>query len=242
MCGRKNKFWLFILLLALPISAEAKKTNFSTGIPFGLGFRGILSAAPDSGFVAEPQTKAASYGKAYSFEPFFDFSNFVVRGYATLHDHPLVSGTGTGFAESSEAAAFGYGFQVLLAPLISETKTTRGYVFFGVGQTTTNIKTTRNYLNAQGATTASYLERARSTSEEITAGLGFDFIFVQNYSMQIEMGFRKLSYGRFSYESTVDRAGTTRGKGEVVLDLTTGNQRKFDSSGAFGSVALNLNF
>lgn len=238
MCGIKNKRALFVLILLFSsATAHAKKVSFSTGVPFGLGFRASVASAPDTTLVAAPRTASASFSRSFSAEPFFDLTNLVIRGYATLHRHPNFAGEGTGFTETSSASAFHYGVAVLLAPFVSQDATSRAYAVIGVGQAQASFKTTRTLTSG-----VANLERAKASTQEITAGLGFEAILVQNYSIQLEAGFRRLNYGRITYESEFDRTGTARGKGEVILDSTTGKNSEFDQGGAFGSLAFNLNF
>lgn len=242
MYARRNNFLLLVALFAAPSLAHARKVTFSTGSPFGMGFRVAAASAPTTTVVAAPRNKSSSYGTAYSFEPFFDFTNFVARGYVTLHNHPTYSGSGTGFSESTEASGVSYGVQLLLAPLVSETRMSRGYFVAGVGRAISSFKTTGNTLDGAGSVVATYLERARGRKEELTAGLGYEVIFVQNYSLQLEFGYRRLEFDRITYEGDGDRDGNARAKGEVIIDPTTGKNREFDQSGVYASLAFNLNF
>ena len=78
-------------------------------------------------------------------------------------------------------------------------------------------------------------------SQEFTASVGGEFMFVQNYSLQLEGGFRQLKFGAFEYKSTNDLSGTTQALGSTALNAN-GVNKKFNQTGLFGSLSLNLNF
>ncbi|MGZ3695544.1 MAG: hypothetical protein ACXWQO_15650 [Bdellovibrionota bacterium] len=120
----KLYFLLGLVLALAPSLAEARAHNFANKSPFGLGFKAGLEKNPKSDFVVFPQTSASSYGKFYAFEPFFDFGNFALRGSASLHPHPLLSGSGSDtngtFGETSDASSVAFGLQLLLVPFYSQ--------------------------------------------------------------------------------------------------------------------------
>src|SRR5690242_15386036 len=94
MCARSVSL-LFLLLFSFPFLAQAKKTTFTTGSAFALGVRGGLESAPATDFAVQPQSSDASYSYFIAIEPYLDFTNFLIRFSAALHNHPLVKGSGS---------------------------------------------------------------------------------------------------------------------------------------------------
>lgn len=248
MYARSDRDWRAARMLAIalallaPLSASAKPNNFDTGTPFGLGLQAGISARPKSDLVGSPQTSSRNFSNHFSFEPFLDFGNFAFRLTGQLHNLPTLSaGTGAGaYSETSETQAFLYGLQLVLAPYVAESRTHRAYFKLGIAKAQASSTNERKYLNAGGATTASYQEKAKSSSRELSAGAGFEFFFVQNYTLTFEGGFRRLEFNRFDYrDDGTDLAGTARAKGDALVD-TAGNNRKLDLTGGYFNVGLSI--
>lgn len=243
MSGRnaKAKRLLPLLFLFLSVPAFARTQNFFTGSPFGFGFKGGLEKRPQLDFISDPQTVSA-YSHFYSVEPFVDFGNFVLRARAALHYHPLFRAAGTdsagrAFTETSDPGSFAYGLDLLLVPYYAKSGAARTYVVVGASQVSVNAKNIRSYTG--GATNT---EKVSGSGTEIVGGAGFEFFFVQNYSIQLEAGYRSLTVDSFTYSSESDTSGTAREKGEAVKNPTTGLAKKFHQNTPYITLGLNLNF
>lgn len=233
-------FILSIFLLLMQNTAQAKITTFASGVPLGFGLKGGLSQKPTSDVLSATQT-SSSVGYFYAFEPFLDLEKVILRGSFSYNKHPLMKGSGSdsvgAYAETSDAYSYSYAFHLLLAPFINKKLNTRGYFLFGYGSGKTFIKSERTYT----ATSTSYLEKALGKKQEVLLGAGFEFIFIQNYSLQLEAGYRFLRFDRLTHESASDLAGNPKTPGEVLMDAS-GTQKKFDLTGYFASVGFNINF
>jgi hypothetical protein len=232
---------LFFLLLLPAVPALARTNNFSTKSLLGLGFRAGVENRPHSDFIVDPQTSASSYSKFYLFEPFLDFGNFVIRLSGGLHSHPTLSGKGTdsngNFSETSDAHSVAYGIQILLVPYYSENLSQRMYIVVGGGNITTSLKNTRNYASGTSNT-----EKLSGSGLEYQYGAGYEFYFVQTYSIQFELGYRTLTISKFGYKLGNDLEGIARQKDDTAKSSQTGLVKKFHHDTPYFSVALNLNF
>lgn len=249
MFGRRGKRQVALLLLILssltPQYARAKTYNFTTGSAFGMGFRIGAEKNPATDFVTQPQANASEFSPTYSLSPFFDFENFTIRFHGTLHKHPVASGKGSDtvgtYQETSDARTLSYGTTLQLSPFISEDNRQRLYFFGSFGKGSTKIKSTRHYSSSTGASIASYIQRVNGTAAMTSAGIGAEFYFVQNYSIQIEGGYRAYRVKQFNFLSTTDINGTPKQEGAIAED-GYGKKRTFRIRGPFVEMALCLNF
>ncbi len=240
MFGRNVSFLLLFLLCYSPL-AQAKKWTFVTGSPFGVGLLTGVSAGPDTDLVVKPQTQNRSFSHFYGFEPFLDFGNFAIRLSGQVHYHPIVSGGGTSgganFTETSDVTTLLYGGQLLLAPYISEGQTTRAFLKMGLSHAKAFGKNKRTFADGGPI----YTEKFDGKTRELSFSGGLEFFLVQNYSLQLEGGFRQIEFEKLTYSGGTDLNGTTRTAGETMYkpDLT---QKKLNYSGAYFAAGLNLNF
>lgn len=231
---------ILCLLALLPALAQAKSLNFADGIPLGLGLEAGVEQNPDTDLVSQPQDTSAGFSHYFGFTPFLDFGNFVVRFSTQLHFHPIVSGKGTdstgAFGENSDTGTFVYGGQILLAPYVSDDQTKRAFIKLGLSQAILTGKNTRTY-DASGLT---YAEKFEGRTREMLAGAGFEFFLVQNYSLQLDAGFRQQEFENLELVSGTDLSGAAKNKGDPLTN--GGAKKKFNSAGAYFSVGLNLHF
>jgi len=220
--------------------AEAKLWNFDSGSPLGLGFVAGVAQNPDSDFVEKPQTTSTSFSHFFGFEPFLDFGNFIIRLSGQLHSYPIYSGGGTAgqgaFTETSDVGSVVFGAHLLLSPYVSESKLSRGFIKLGFSQGIARGENVRTFASGP-----IYEEKFESRTRELLFGLGYEFFLVQNYSMQIESGFRQSEYEKAEYRSGTDLNGVAKSKGDALVN-TAGGNKKMNNSGAYFSVGLNLNF
>jgi hypothetical protein len=239
MFARSVSALLAGLLLTAP-PAEAKLWNFETGSPLGLGLLVGISQNPDSDFVEKPQNTSASFSHFFGFEPYVDFGNFIIRLSGQLHSYPIFSGRGTAsqgaFTETSDVGSVVFGAHLLLLPYVSETKLSRGFIKLGFSQGIARGENVRTFASGP-----IYEEKFESRTRELLFGLGYEFFLVQNYSLQIESGFRQAEYEKAEYLGGKDLNGVAKTKGDPLLN-TNGGNKKFNSGGAYFSVGLNLNF
>jgi hypothetical protein len=227
-----------LLAFAFSPAALAKKHTFSSGIPFGLGFRAGISQNPDTDLVAQPRSTSSGFTPFFGFEPFLDFGNFAIRFSGQLHSMPVVSGTGPGstYSETSDVSSFLYGVHLQLAPYISESDTNRAYIKLGLSQAIARGENKRTYTGG-----TAYTEKFEGKTRELLLGAGFEFFLVQNYSMQIEAGARQLEFERLTSRGGTDLSGATKNSGDPLLNAD-GSNKKLNQSSAYFSVGLNLNF
>lgn len=242
MSGQSAKTLAALLIfLSLPTSsAHAKQWNFDTGSIFGLGLVGGVNQNPGSDFVTKPITTSASFSHFFGFEPFLDFGNFILRFSGKLQSYPVFSGSGSAaqgqFTETSDIGSGIYGVHLLLSPYISENKTRRGFIKLGYSQGIAKGKNVRTFANG-----ARYTEKIEARTSEMLLGIGFEFFLVQNYSMQIESGYRQSEYEKAEHVEGTDVNGVAKNKGDPVLN-SAGGAKKFNDSGVYASVGLNLHF
>jgi hypothetical protein len=241
MYGRSASFALLLLLLG-STQAHARKTNLAAGTFFGLGFIAGAERRPQSNFTTGSPVTSSAYSKYILFLPYFDFLNFVIQPYAGWHVYGDQNGKGIdsrgSFAESSHAGNFSYGARLLLVPFLSRDLESRAYLALGMGNVIAKIKNVRSYQNAAGNT---YTEWVKGTGLELHAGAGYEVMFLQNYSLQLEGGYAERHVHQFKYSSTNDVSGATRAEGEVVKN-TDGNQKAIHVWSPYLQVGLNLNF
>lgn len=239
MFGRSAKLACLLALLSAP--AHAKKSDFYSGIPFGLGFQAGIAPKPSTDLVTKPQSASSGFSHYFAVEPFLDFGNFELRLTGQFHFLPAVSGSGTdstgAYAENSDTSFFLYGAHLVLVPYLSDTKTSRAYIKLGYSLASASGKNTRTYT-ASGDV---YTEQFDGHTQELLFGAGFEFFLAQNYSLQFEAGARQMEFGHLSYTGGTDLSGHAQSSGAPLL-TATGANKKLNYTGAYGSVGLNLNF
>lgn len=248
MCGRsaKRAGTLLALLLLAPSPALARRHNLASGLPFGLGFAAGLEMRPKSAFAAGNQTSASNYASYFLFQPYFDYGNLILQPYIGWHLYPDLGGSGVDargtFTENSQAGNLSYGGRLLLVYYYSESMESRAYLALGYGVATAKLKNVRIYRSAAGAVTSSFTERVEGSGPELTAGMGYEFLLLQNYSLQIEGGYTQRNIDAFKYSAdTTDAGGNTRTKGDDVAD-PYGNKKGFHVWSPYAQIAFNLNF
>lgn len=236
---------LVALLFFFPISSAAKRVNLASGAPVGLGFVAGLEQRPRSSFAAGNQTTTSNYSNYFLFQPYFDLLNIVFQPYVGWHFYPDLNGAGIDtrgqFTENSQAGNFSYGMRIMLSPYLASNMESRAYFVLAAGMANAKLKNTRIYRNASGQVTNSYTERVNGTGVELSAGVGFEFLLLQNYFMQIEAGYSQRNIPLFKYATDTDSGGNTRASGDDVTDAY-GNKKGFHLWSPYVQLALNLNF
>lgn len=247
MYARSIKLALFLAFFLAGFAAQAKTINFGTRSAFGLGFMVGAAQNPSTDFVTKPQTEDASFTRIFGIAGFLDFSNFVIRPELMLHYFPLVKGSGTdttlgqNFRESSDGHTISYGATIQFVPLISQSMRTRGYFSLGYHLGNVKLQTARDYLNAAGGVTNTNTEKFSGNGQRLSAGLGFEFFLVQNYSLQMEGAYQSMKVKEFTYETANNLQGTFVGTGTVARD-SAGKAKTLDYSGLYAALSFNLHF
>lgn len=250
MYAQKNRLALGLVLLASLLvsgSAEARRRTFgNTGI-FSLGFSAGGTSNPTTTLIPGSVSGARGFTSFFSFEPSFDFGNFVIQPSVGLHAYPLLTGgghdpaAGQNFNQSSDSTTLTYGARLLLIPMQSKGKMARIYIGGGGGIATNTTKSARNYLNAAGNITATNYERVAASTQYVEFFSGWEFFLVQNWSMAIEGGYRILKFGGFTYEDNRDVRGNFRATGSDVFD-TAGLKSTLSYSGPYGALRFQIHF
>lgn len=244
MCGRSASALTVLLSLAFSVPASARKQDFFSGSPFGLGLIGGAESRPVSPFAAGTQATSSPYARYFAAEPFVDLGNVSLRLHAGWHFYPLVSGSGSDssgtFGESSDAGSLEYGGRLLLAPFLGLSGRSRIYLAFGANVSIVKARNTRTYLSGSMSGQAN-VERLQGSGLELNGGVGFEVFLVQNYSLQIEAGYADRSIGSFKYKTSTDVSLTPRADGEEALDPATGRPKGFHSYTPYLQLGLSLN-
>ena len=235
---QKGKFLFYILAsCALSSSAFAKQWNFDAGTPLGFGLRAGITKNPATDVIGDPQTYSASFSKFYAIEPFLDLGNVTFRTLVQANFNSDISASTTAYGETGDIDEILYGAQLQLAPFVSKSRRHRIYGKFGYALASLSGKNKRTYT----AGTVNE-ERFKGTGHQVLLGSGFEFFLTQNYTLQLETGYSWLKFSELKYkEGSGDLAGTKKTEG---TDLTTanGNKKRFNASGAYFSLCLNLHF
>jgi hypothetical protein len=239
MCARSGSALLLALLLFAP-SAHARKWTFETGGPFGLGLSMGAAQSPDTDLVEPPRSTSMSFSHFFGFSPFVDFGAVGFGLSGQLHSYPVVSGTGTDvqgtFSETSDVSSFLYGAHLRLSPFLSEDKRKRVYIKISLAKAIAQGENVRTYASG-----TAFSEKFKGDTRELLAAAGFEFFFVQNYSMAVELGFRQLEFPELKHEKGTALDGSPRSQGAVLAN-DSGTNRKLNQTGPFISLGLNLNF
>ncbi len=236
MFARSVKY--FVLIVLLPLTAEAKTINFLTGSPFGMGVLGGVSQNPSSDLVSKPYTEKSDYSYFAGLDPFLDFGNFVIKGHIQYHNLSILTGpTGsTLFSDTSDSELFLYGGSLLLVPFLSADGKFRFYFRGGVNLASLVGENARTYSSG-----AKYLEKFSGSGLEKQGALGIEMLLVQNYSMALEFGYRELTFDTLQMDSGTGLDGTTQLAGSDLV-TANGTKKSLKYNGMFASLALNLNF
>jgi|GEM_PF-6040329 len=246
MFGRSASACLGLLLLLPSTQAYAKKKNFLSGAPIGIGFVAGVEQPPSSGFVSgNNKASVSSFSHYFLFQPYFDLVNITFQPYVGWHFYPdqrgLSSDAGGTFTETSSAGSFSYGLRIMLSPFIGPSAESRAYFVLAAGMASAKLRNVRSYVNAAGNITSVNTEKVSGSGLELGAGAGVEFFLVQNYSLQIEGGYIQRNINSFKYSSNIDTAGATRADGEDVLNADRRN-KGFHVWSPYLQLALNLNF
>jgi hypothetical protein len=229
---------LFLFLFLLPAQVQAKTINFSTGSYFGLGLLGGVSQNPSSDLVTEPYTHRSSYSYLAGVEPFFDFGNFLLRLNLQYHNLGVLSGptNSTIYNDTSDSQITIIGGSLLLVPFLSQDQTLRSYFRLGGGMASLSGENARTYSSG-----AKYFEKFVADAVNYEGAWGFELLFIQNYSLALEFGYRELVFDTIQFESGTSLTGATQLKGQD-LETTNGAKKSLKYNGAFASLGFNLNF
>ncbi|MCO5144291.1 MAG: hypothetical protein M9962_14480 [Oligoflexia bacterium] len=230
---------VLLILLFLPINSFAKKHTFDSGIPLSLGFFISAGEKPKTNLVGPTASANRSYSHVLGFEPTVDFGFFAIRTSISLHPYPIYSASGTNgvgtYSETADPTSVQYGADFIFAPLISKDNQKRMYVFGGYRLGKIQITSKRTYTNGQ-----SYDEKLSGSGNTILAGLGFEFFFVQNYSLRLESGIRQNVFSDLSYED-----GSTNLSGATATSPArdgNGKKKALEDNSGYVSFGLNLHF
>jgi len=234
MCVLRISFFLF--LFYGPI-AHAKVWNFSSGAAFGIGLKGIVSQVPVTD-VVDKATAGRTYSRGFSLEPFFDFRNFGIRLIAQGILPPIYNNSGafSGFSDTADFYLAQYGLHLQLNPFVSNDNRRRVFLKAGYSLGTLNGENKRTYTNG-----LTFEEKYSGSTTEILAALGFEFFFVQNYSLSWELGYTQSEVTELSYKGGTNLTGVEKEKGLPLL-TDGGLNRKINLNSGYLGIGLNLNF
>jgi len=249
MCARAIKL-LFLTLIFCGLSSptHARTATFASKSGFGLYFKGGASNNPKNDFAtANPANATRSYTMFGGFEPGMDFGNFGIRANASMYLIPDTSGNNTdtvlaqAYRENTELSVISYGGALLFFPHYTEGK--RGRIYFGMGGGLAMAfhKATRTYLDGAGNATATYEVKGRSSTEYWQGILGYEFFMVQNYTFQLEAGYRTLSFNEFEYKSSNNIQGTTVNQG-TTIKTPAGIVQSVGMSGIYMAASFGIQF
>lgn len=123
---------------------------------------------------------------------------------------------------------------------LSKTPTTKSFFFIGGGYV--QVKGTNEYdLTTDGSTeyggAADYKEVVSGTAFMGQAGLGFEFLFVDNATLTTEVGWRYLPISDLEYTQDVTTVTGAKSKGAKAVN-NNGRARTYDMGGPFVGIAL----
>jgi hypothetical protein len=249
MCGRSAKLARTALPLALFLisifnctqPAVARKHNFATGSNFALGFQAGGETPQLTAFAAGTSRSKSSFSHYFLFQPQIDLQKVVLQLYAGWHFYPATNGAGTdnggSFVETSQSGNLSYGGRMLLVPWINKTNTQRGYLALGLGLASVKLQNTRSYR--AGSVTNIFSENVKGTGLEMQAGLGYEVMLLQNYSLSLEGGYAQRNIHSFKHTGTNDVAGAAKSSGDEALD-SFGQKKGFHVWGPYVQVGFTL--
>jgi hypothetical protein len=125
---------------------------------------------------------------------------------------------------------------------ILEQGTTRYLLFLGGGYSTVDI--TNRYTLTTAGTTAygaipDYKEDVSGKAITLEAGVGTEFLLLDNVTLFLDVGYRELSVPELYFDETIITVSGNRAKGERATK-ENGNPRSIDLGGAF--IGLSLRF
>jgi hypothetical protein len=233
---RGSFFFLFLCLL--PALAHAKTINFSTGSDFGLGLLGGASQNPSSDLVTAPYYHRSDYSYFAGVEPYLDFGNFLLRMNLQYHNLGVLSGPtdSNTYNDTSDSQIILIGGSLVLVPFLSQDQKLRSYFRLGGGLASLSGENARTYSSG-----AKYFENFSADAINYEGSVGFEVLFIQNYSLALEFGYRELVFDTIQFESGTSLTGTTQIKGQD-LETSGGTKKSLKYNGAFATLGFNLNF
>lgn len=234
MCVLRISLLLFLFFQG---TAEAKVWNFDSGAAFGLGFRGVAAKAPSTD-VIDNASALQSFSKGFSFEPFFDFGNFVVRLVGQGYFPPNYSNAGvvSSYSDTADFYLTQYGLHIQLCPFVSNDNRRRLFLKAGYSFASLKGENVRTYTDGR-----SFQEKYTGSGTEILAATGFEFFLAQNYTLSWEVGYTMSEVKELSYQEGTNLTGVEQRKGAPLL-TTGGANRKVNLGGPYLGLGLNLNF
>lgn len=251
MCRRSSSvtysylpFFFFSLFCLAASSAHAKRisfndTQFSVEL-FGTGYK-----APTSTLVPSGGAFISSFGKEFGLGLAFDMGSVIVlRPSIAILSIPKADANGVdssdsrSFSQTMESSGMVYSGKISLIPFVSKDANRRVYFGGGFGIANVSIKRQRTYQSGAGETNS---QEASGSALYYEGHLGFEFFLVQNYTLALEAGYRKLAIDKFTHSSGTDMQGNTVSEGATLTDSSSANE-DFTSSGAIFSIYFRLHF
>lgn len=118
--------------------------------------------------------------------------------------------------------------------------TSRFYINAGAGYADVSVDNKYEFT-ATGSTTyssiADYTEKSNNYFISYTMGLGYEYIFVDNVTMNLDLGYRYLKVGQLTHKHDTTTINGAVSKGDVVKN-NDGLNREFDLGGVYVGIGF----
>lgn len=108
-------------------------------------------------------------------------------------------------------------------------------LFAGVGSA--SLTATNDYTSVTIAPNADFQAQYKSAGNLQVAGLAMEMAAFDTTSVVLELGYRKLNFGKLTYAKDVTGFGGAHAAGDTVVD-TDGEKRQLDFSGGYAGLGL----
>lgn len=241
-----TKFLMTVSILAMATlsnPANARKIDFQKAT-FGFEFSISGLKSPKTSLHPDFGAFESKYLKEYGVAFFFDLGGVIIlKPYISMLSIANASASGATdlgrlFTQSMETSGLVYGARISLAPYLSDDSRSRFY--FGGGVGIANISIKRQRIFQSGAAEINTQE-ASGSDIVLDAHMGYEFFIVQNYSLAIEAGYRRLMVEQFSHDEGTALDGSEVAAGTTLL--TEGGQNEaFNVEGMTVSLLFHLHF
>lgn len=242
--ARNALFIIALSLFLLPTIGSTKTIDFSKTM-FGVELSALGMKSAKTSFLPDAGSFESSYVYEYHIGLFFDLGSVILLrpGFSILS---LSDGTATGtdasdgraFTQTLESSGTMFSGKISLVPFVSDDNNRRIYFGGEVGIASISLKRQRAYASGAAETNS---QEASGSGIYLGAHLGFEMFLVQNYSLGIEVGYRKLELSSFEHESGTSMRGASVDEGTELLD-EAGRNEAFNLNGATVSASFNLHF
>ncbi len=243
----KTAFLTFALAFIFAFASQpaaAKSINFSKTL-FGIELSALGMKSPKISFLPDSGSFESEYAYEYRTALFLDMSSVILLrpGFSILSiSDARAKGTDSAdsrnFTQSIEASGTLLAGKISLVPLLSADNKRRIYFGGEIGIANVSIKRKRTYASGAEETNS----QEASGSELYYGGhIGFEMFFIQNYSLQLEVGYRRIELNSFEHNSGTSMKGAAIDEGTELLD-EEGRNENFSLNGLSTSVSFNLHF